>query len=88
MKYQRFTPSAYKDIGIRKVEFVAKTQFLSAVSTGASIDHNVAANSNDGNSNVYDGRSQNKKLFLKKMKNNKIVNKNLILKTGIYLYVF
>ena len=28
LKYQRFTPSGYKDIGIRKFEFVAKTQFL------------------------------------------------------------
>ena len=28
MKCQRFTPSGRKDIGIRKFEFVAKTQFL------------------------------------------------------------
>ena len=27
-KYQRRTPSGCKDIGIRKFEFVAKTQFL------------------------------------------------------------
>ena len=27
-KYQRFTSSGCKDIGIRKFEFVAKTQFL------------------------------------------------------------
>ena len=27
-KYQRFTPSGCKDIGIRKFEFVSKTQFL------------------------------------------------------------
>ena len=29
-KYQRFTPSGGKKIGIRKSEFVTKTQFLSA----------------------------------------------------------
>jgi len=29
LKSQRFTLSGYKDIGIRKFEFVAKTQFLS-----------------------------------------------------------
>ena len=29
LKYQRFTPSGCKDIGIKKFEFVAKTQFLS-----------------------------------------------------------
>jgi len=28
LKYQRFTPSGCKDIGARKFEFVAKTQFL------------------------------------------------------------
>ena len=28
LKYQRPTPSGCKDIGIRKFEFVAKTQFL------------------------------------------------------------
>ena len=28
LKYQRFTPSGHKDIGIRKLEFVTKTQFL------------------------------------------------------------
>ena len=28
LKYQRFTPSGCKDIGIRKCKFVAKTQFL------------------------------------------------------------
>ena len=28
MKYQRFTPSGCLDIGVRKCEFVAKTQFL------------------------------------------------------------
>ena len=28
LKYQRFTPSDFKEIGIRKFEFVAKTQFL------------------------------------------------------------
>ena len=28
MKYQRLTPSGYKDIAIWKSEFVAKTQFL------------------------------------------------------------
>ena len=28
LKYQTFTPSGCKDIGIRKFEFVAKTQFL------------------------------------------------------------
>ena len=28
LKYQRFTPSGYKDIGIRKFKFAAKTQFL------------------------------------------------------------
>ena len=28
LKYQRFTPSGCKDIGIRKSEFVTKTQFL------------------------------------------------------------
>ena len=27
-KYKRFTPSGCEDIGIRKFEFVAKTQFL------------------------------------------------------------
>ena len=29
LKYQRFTPSGFRDIGIRKLGFVAKTQFLS-----------------------------------------------------------
>ena len=29
LKYQRFTWSGFKDIGIRKFNFVAKTQFLS-----------------------------------------------------------
>ena len=29
LKYQRCLPSGSKDIGIRKFEFVAKTQFLS-----------------------------------------------------------
>ena len=29
MKYQRFAPSGCKDIGIRRFEFLAKTQFLS-----------------------------------------------------------
>ena len=28
LKNQRSTPSGFKDIGIRKFEFVAKTQFL------------------------------------------------------------
>ena len=28
LKYQRFTPSGCKDIGIRKFEFVAKTHFI------------------------------------------------------------
>ncbi len=28
LKYHRFTPSGYKDIGIRTFEFVAKIQFL------------------------------------------------------------
>ena len=28
MKYQRFTPSGCLDIGVRKCEFVAKTQIL------------------------------------------------------------
>ena len=28
LKYQRFTPSGWKDLEIRKFEFVAKTQFL------------------------------------------------------------
>ena len=28
LKYQRFTPSGCKDIGVRKCKFVAKTQFL------------------------------------------------------------
>ena len=28
LKYQRFAPSGCKDIGIRRFEFVAKTQFL------------------------------------------------------------
>ena len=28
LKYQRFTPSGCKDIGIRKCKFVAITQFL------------------------------------------------------------
>ena len=28
LKYQRFTPLGCKDIGIRKSEFVTKTQFL------------------------------------------------------------
>ena len=27
LKYQRFTPSGCKDIGIRKFEFLAQTQF-------------------------------------------------------------
>ena len=29
LKYQRGTPSGFKDTGIRNFEFVAKTQFLS-----------------------------------------------------------
>ena len=29
LKYQRFTPSGFRDIGIGKLGFVAKTQFLS-----------------------------------------------------------
>ena len=29
LKYQRFTPPGREDTGIRKFEFVAKTQFLS-----------------------------------------------------------
>ena len=29
LKYQRFTPSGFRDIGIRKLGFVAKTQFFS-----------------------------------------------------------
>ena len=29
LKYQKFSVSGCKDIGIRKVEFVAKTQFFS-----------------------------------------------------------
>ena len=28
LKYKRFTPSGIKNIGIRKFEFVAKSQFL------------------------------------------------------------
>ena len=28
LKYQRFTPSDFRDIGIRKLGFGAKTQFL------------------------------------------------------------
>ena len=28
LKYQRFTPSGCRNIGIRQFEFVAKTQFL------------------------------------------------------------
>ena len=28
LKYQRFTPSGCKDIGVRKCKFVAKPQFL------------------------------------------------------------
>ena len=28
LKYQRFTPSGCKDIGVRKYKFVAKTQFF------------------------------------------------------------
>ena len=28
MKYQRFSPSGYKDIGVRKSKFVTKTKFL------------------------------------------------------------
>ena len=32
LKYQKFTTSVYKDIGTRKFEFVAKTQFLYFVS--------------------------------------------------------
>ena len=28
LKYQRFTSPGWKDIGVRKCEFVAKTQFL------------------------------------------------------------
>ena len=31
LKYQRFTLSGCRDIGIRKFEFVAKTQFLYAI---------------------------------------------------------
>jgi len=33
LKYQRFTSSGCKDIGIRKFEFVAKNHFLSTIST-------------------------------------------------------
>ena len=29
LKYERFTPSGCKDVGIRQFEFVTKTQFLS-----------------------------------------------------------
>ena len=32
--YQRFTPSGYKDIGISKFEFVAKTEFLLKIKIG------------------------------------------------------
>ena len=28
MKYQRFTPAGYKDIVIRKIDFVAKTPLI------------------------------------------------------------
>ena len=34
-KYQMFKPSGFKDIGIKKCEFVAKTQFLSILITMA-----------------------------------------------------
>ena len=33
LKYQGFPPSDSQDIGIRKFEFVAKTQFLSELNT-------------------------------------------------------
>ena len=33
LKYQRFTLSGCRDIGIRKFEFVAKTQFLCSTPT-------------------------------------------------------
>ena len=31
LKYQRFTSSGYKVIGLTKIEFVAKSQFLSRI---------------------------------------------------------
>jgi len=42
MKYQWFTPSGCKDIGIRKINFAAETQFL-CWSTGA--EFNLVDNS-------------------------------------------
>ena len=33
LKYLRLTPSSYKDTGIRKFDFVAKTQFFSELDT-------------------------------------------------------
>ena len=38
LKYQRFTPSGGKNIGIRKSEFVTKTQFLLDFSLGYKIN--------------------------------------------------
>ena len=34
LKNQRFTPSGFNDIGIKKLEFVARTQFLKIEKTG------------------------------------------------------
>ena len=38
LKYQRFTPSDWKDIGIRKFDFVAKTQFIKIEDLNSSND--------------------------------------------------
>jgi len=43
LKYQRFTPSGCKDIGIRKFEFVAKNPFLCSLRK----DINKTINRND-----------------------------------------
>ena len=41
LKYQGFPPSDCQDIGIRKFEFVAKTQFLSSLDLEIELDHFV-----------------------------------------------
>ena len=41
LKYQRSTPSDYKDTEIRKFEFVAKTQFLSDIRDVLSMKHPI-----------------------------------------------
>ena len=50
MKYQRLTPSGYKDIAIWKSEFVAKTQFLWHSFIWISGDKNIRYNLHESRS--------------------------------------